>query len=287
MQLVRYDPQADLTNQFTMTYGPKGSGKSTFGLSMGTMRAPGSDLLVLDLDRRSFSARRTAREKWDVNIVEIPGLESDPDDKRTLLEVLDKKQIQVKKKSGGTYPVWALNKKDAEKVKALIEEGLELAVSSPNISGIFIDDAKVLGSIWAAAYSPDGRISSINQMEWGEVYGPLANTLSKLTRTAGCTKDVLLSHHMKDERKKNVLTGEDERTGNKIPNWVDRIVQLSDNVIEHYVNGETFQLGLRFVAKVPADRAELMGRSIEGLDNMHYDFIKSVILGEMEVPEAI
>lgn len=275
MEFVKYNPQVKLENQFTVTYGGKGAGKSTFGLSMNE----GEPILVVDLDRRSYSARETAREKWNAQIVEIPGLEVNPDDKRSMDEILGKKQISVSKKGGGNYNVWALDKKAALDVRAMIREGLAHGASCPRskVASIFIDDAKVLGRIWAACETEDGRISSVPKLAWGDIYGELAKCLEPLTRTSGCTKDVLFSHHV-TEKYVN-----DEKTGVFEPHWIDRVVKLCDNVIEHYVNEQEFQLGLKFTYKAPADNAAFYGRAFEGLDLLRYDVIKAGLLGQMEL----
>lgn len=284
MPFVDYNPGQALTNQFVMTYGPKGSGKSTFGLTVGA--TSGRKLLVIDLDRRSYSARKTAMETYGAQIAEIPELRVSPGDGRTMDEILGKKAITKKGKSGGSYDVWVLDKKAALDIKQMIEGGLEEAKNDPSIGGVFIDNGKVLGSVWASAWSEDGRISSIPKMAWGEVYGPLRSTFETMTRTDGCTKDILLAHHIGDQYLN------DEKTGRSEPKWVDRLLELADVVLEHYVNPRTFQLGVRFEHKLPADNSGFYGCALERTNEegcelfMQYDVVKAVLLGEAEAPEG-
>lgn len=278
MNFVPYEEStlSPLTNQFTMTYGMKGSGKSTFGFSMNC----GEPMLVIDLDRRSYSARRAAMLKWGVQIVEIPGLEVRQSDSRSMDEILGKKSVTKKSKSGSTYDIWVMDKKAATDVVQLIEGGLTQALEDPDIKSIFIDDAKVLGSIWASSWSEDGRISSINRYDWGEIYAPLDSLVNKLTRTGGCTKDVLFSHHMEEKRNEA-----GDRTGKFEPKWIDRLVKHADNVIEHYVSPSTFELGIKFTGKVPADNAAWYGRRVQGLEYLNYDLVKMGLLEQIEIPE--
>lgn len=281
MEFVHYSQPEELENQFTVTYGPKGSGKTTFGLSMN----PGQPLLMIDLDRRSYSARNTAIKGWGADIVEIPGLEVDPSNIRTMDEILNKRQEAVPKRSGkGTYDVWKLDRAAAIDVREMIREGLAHAASCPSskVASVFVDDGKWLGTIWAAAASEDGRIGFDSDLDWNEVYGDLCSLLEPLTRTGGGTKDVLISHHTRDVYAKDPVTQRREKTGKSEPNWVDRIVKMADNVIEHYVNQQTNELGVKFAGgqfgKVPADNAGLYGRAIEGVDMLQYDILKELLM---------
>lgn len=278
MNLVPYQPELDLTNQFTCTQGPTGSGKSTFGLSVCAGIAP---LLVIDFDRRSYSARRTAMQKFGAQFVEIPGLQLDPSDKRSMDEIMDKKAITKKSKKGNEYEVWQIDYEHAKEVRASIEEYVDYLVACDvsEIGGLFIDDAKWLGRIWAASLYK-GQISSIPKMDWGSVvYPELMKTMVKLTRGRGCDKDVLLAHHQ------GAKYVNDENTGENEPKWVDRVVKLADNVIEHGTDPRTFEIWAEFNYKVPADNIDFFGKRIVGVECLQYNIIKMALLGELELPE--
>lgn len=278
MKFVPYDPKLDLTNQFTCTNGAKGSGKSTFGLSVAAGVGP---LLVIDLDRRSYSARKVARSQFGAEIVEVPGLELRPDDKRTINDLLGKKsETKVAKKSGNSYEVWVMDYEIAKDLRAAIEESLAYAISCPDseIAGIFVDDAKILGTIWAASMHK-GKISAIPKKEWGSIYSELIKTIAPLTRSSGCRKDVLFSHHRGPQYINDENTGEDE------PKWIDRVIKLADNVIEHRVDPRTFQMLLEFSYKVPADNPDLFGERISGIGNLQYGIVKGLLNREIDLED--
>ena len=276
MEYVEIDEQQKLTNQFTITYGKVGVGKTTFMLSSG------EPTILLPFDKRHYSAVQTAMELFGTPVhIPKPLMDIIGTGESDMNAVIDKRQVErTRAGTSKKWKQWVGDQDVAKRLQAIVTEVIEDVIAAPRdkIAMLAVDDAKWLHTIWGLAET--GVLWGAPKEESGAANSALAEVLGRLQRASFCDKDVIMCHHLEETWEGE--GGDRAPTGEFKPKWFKRMPGLADQVIEHFIDEERGDIGYRFVMKFPADQMGLYRHEFYGRDECRYDVFKSRLLGELE-----